>query len=118
MSIKKLIMAGNKSQNNKAQRPNRDKKDKTVSGPASGLSAAMPVKKMNPVKLKSELGRLEGQMEKLGAKKQALEAEMMSADFYSAHDSAEIAAKTKVLGDITTELETVEESWLALQEQI
>ena len=78
----------------------------------------MPVKKMNPVKLKSELGRLEGQMEKLGAKKQALEAEMMSVDFYSAHNSAEIAAKTKVLGDITTALETVEESWLALQEQI
>ena len=39
-------------------------------------------------------------MEKLGAK-QALEAEMMSTDFYSAHDSAEIAAKTNVLGDIT-----------------
>ncbi len=111
---KKLIMAGNKSQGNKAQRPNRDKKKKPVSGP----SAAMSIKKMNPVKLKSELGRLEGQMEKLGAKKQALEAEMMSADFYSAHDSVEIAAKTKVLGDITKELETVEESWLALQEQI
>jgi ATP-binding cassette subfamily F protein 3 len=119
---KKLIMAGNKSQSNKAQRPNRDKKNKPASGLASepvfGPSAATPVKKMNPVKLKSELGQLEGQMEKLGAKKQALEAEMMSANFYSAHNSAEIAAKTKVLGDITTELETVEESWLALQEQI
>lgn len=116
---KKLIMAGNKSSGNKssgnkAKQPNRDKKGK----PASDPSAAMPVKKMNPVKLKSEISRLEKQMEKLGAKKQALEAEMMAADFYSAHNSAEIATKTKALGDIIIELETVEESWLAMQEQI
>ena len=116
---KKLIMAGNKSSGNKssgnkAKQPNRDKKGK----PASDPSAAMPVKKMNPVKLKSEISRLEKQMEKLGAKKQALEAEMMAADFYSAYNSTEIATKTKALGDITTELETVEESWLAMQEQI
>ena len=116
---KKLIMSrnrssGNKSSNHKTQRPNRDKKG----GPTSDPSAAPPAKKMNPVKLRSEISRLEGQMEKLAAKKQALEAEMLAADFYSIHSRTEIAGKTKALGDLAAELDMAEENWLALQEQL
>ena len=57
-------------------------------------------------------------MEKLAAKKQALEAEMLAADFYSIHSRTEIAGKTKALGDLAAELDMAEENWLALQEQL
>ena len=43
---------------------------------------------------------------------------MLKTDFYSVHDSKEIALKVNNLTDITAQLEAAEESWLELQEQL
>ena len=106
---KKLIMSSNKTSGNKANKRSKDKEDK---------STTASTKKINPVKLKSEIRRLDSQIEKLASQKSALEAEMLKTDFYSINDSAEIARKTKTFSDITAQLEKAEESWLELQEQL
>ena len=116
---KKLIMSsnrtsgnktsGNKTSGNKANKRSKDKENKPTTA---------STKKVNPVKLKSEIRRLDSQIEKLASQKSALEAEMLKTDFYSVNDSAEIARKTNTFSEITTQLEKAEESWLELQEQL
>jgi ATP-binding cassette subfamily F protein 3 len=111
---KKLIMSsnrtsGNKTSGNKANKRSKDKENKPTTA---------STKKINPVKLKSEIRRLDSQIEKLASQKSALEAEMLKTDFYSVNDSAEIARKTNTFSEITTQLEKAEESWLELQEQL
>ena len=118
---KKLIMSsnrtsGNKTSASKANKRSKDKEGKSTTASAQSGSAA--AKKINPVKLKSEIRRLDSQIEILASQKSALEAEMLKTDFYSVNDSAEIALKTKTFSDITTQLEKAEESWLELQEQL
>ena len=118
---KKLIMSsnrtsGNKTSGNKANKRNKDKEDTSTT--ASAKSVSTSAKKINPVKLKSEISSLDSQIEMLTSQKSALEAEMLKTDFYSVNDSAEIALKTKTFSDITAQLEKAEESWLELQEQL
>ena len=110
------IPSGNKTSGNKANKRNKDKEDTSTTASAKSVSAS--AKKMNPVKLKSEIRRLDSHIEKLASQKSALEAEMLKTDFYSVNDSAEIALKTKTFSDITAQLEKAEESWLELQEQL
>jgi ATP-binding cassette subfamily F protein 3 len=111
---KKLIMSsnrtsGNKTSGNKANKRSKDKENKPTTA---------STKKINPVKLKSEIRRLDSQIEKLASQKSALEAEMLKTDFYSVSDSAEIARKTQTFNEIAIQLEKAEESWLELQEQL
>jgi ATP-binding cassette subfamily F protein 3 len=106
---KKLIMSSNKTSGNKENKRSKDKEDKPTTA---------STKKINPVKLKSEIRRLDSQIEKLASQKSALEAEMLKTDFYSVNDSAEIARKTKTFSEIAIQLEKAEESWLELQEQL
>ncbi|MBL6604420.1 MAG: ABC-F family ATP-binding cassette domain-containing protein [Alphaproteobacteria bacterium] len=118
---KKLIMSSNRTSGNKtsASKANKRSKDKEgKSTTASAQSGSASAKKINPVKLKSEIRRLDSQIEILASQKSALEAEMLKTDFYSVNDSAEIALKTKTFSDITAQLEKAEESWLELQEQL
>ena len=113
---KKLIMASNKTSSNKANKRIKDIEDKstkTIAKPTS-LSA----KKTNPVKLKSEIRRLDDEIEALTFKKSVLEAKMLEADFYSVHNSAEIALSVKTFSDITAQIEAAEEKWLELQEKL
>ena len=112
---KKLIMSTNKTSDNKTPKPHKDKKGKEASKAAP---ASISVKKINPVKLKSEIRRLESQIDRLTSQKSTLEEEMLKTDFYSVHDSKEIALKVNTLTDITAQLEAAEESWLELQEQL
>ena len=70
------------------------------------------------MKLKSEIRRLDDEIEALTFKKSVLEAKMLEADFYSVHNSAEIALSVKTFSDITAQIEAAEEKWLELQEKL
>ena len=99
---KKLIL-----QNAKTQKPAKDKQQ------AVKNNAPAPVpKKINPVKLKSQARDLEAKIEKLGAQKEALEAEMAAPDFYSKNDGDAIAKTTAQLSEVIETLAKSEEDWL------
>lgn len=104
---KKLCISSNKTSGNKANKRSKNKEDKSNTASA---------KKINPVKLRSEIRRLDSEIEILTSQKSALEAEMLKSDFYSINDSANIALKTKTFSELTAQLEKAEESWLELQE--
>ena len=105
---KKLIL-----QNAKAQKPVKDKANSNKKPQNNGAN-----KRVNPVKLKHQAKALEGQIETWQKEKAALEAKMASADFYSAHDGAEIAAITKNLSDIIDGLARAEDEWLEVLSQL
>ena len=101
---KKLIMQSAKAPKQAAKKP-----------PATAKSNTPAPKRINPVKLKSQLRDLETKMAKLTADKDTLEGEMAAADFYTKNDGAHIAAVSAHLTSAITELGLCEEEWLEIQ---
>ena len=68
--------------------------------------------------LEKRVRTLEGDMEKLGAEKARLEAQLASPEFYGGADQTVVAATLREQGRIATKLEAVEAEWLSLQEEL
>ena len=100
-------------QNAKTQKPTKDKANSPKKPQNNGAN-----KRVNPVKLKHQAKALESQIQTWQGEKEALEAKMASANFYSAYDGAEIAAITKNLSDIIDSLARAEDEWLEVLSQL
>ena len=106
-AYKKLIMQANKPQKPAAKK-----------APAATNVKAPQQKRLNPVKLKSQLRDLETKMAKLTDEKDKLEAEMAQSDFYTKNDGAHIASVSATLTKTITELGLCEDDWLEIQTQL
>jgi ATP-binding cassette subfamily F protein 3 len=68
--------------------------------------------------LLAKLGKLEKSLESLSSEKAALDGFLSSEDAYSDANKAKLADSIRRQGEVATQLESVEEEWMLLQEEI